>query len=747
MKKNIITLLLAGELAAAACCSAQDYLRYVDPYIGSGGHGHVFVGASMPFGAIQAGPQNIFKGWDWCSGYHYSDSIIIGFSHTHLNGTGCADLGDIQVMPYTGDIRTRRGEQDDISGSCASYYSHKNETVSPDYYSLLMDNGVRAELTATTRVAYHRYTFTGEKPARVLVNLREGNGFTPVESSIRLKDKYTVIGHKIVHGWSPEHRVYFALRTEQPITDLLVFNDDTPAGKDSLRGVGVKGVLIFDKSLKNLNMKVSISSVSAENALENIETELPHWDFDKVRKASQKAWNAELSRVKVEDSDERAKRIFYTAMYHTLIAPTTYCDVNGEYRGHDKLVHHAEGINYSTFSLWDTYRALHPWFTIIQSDRVGDMINSMLSIFDQQGKLPVWPLLGGETNQMPGYSGVPVVCDAALKGIGGFDRTRALNAAVRSAENRNQNAVSWVLDNEYIPCDKVSEATSVAMEYAVDDWGIAALSKRLGDMKTAAEFEKRSQYYRHYMDTSIRFIRPKLLDGSWLTPYNPFQSIHGGTGYFAEGTGWQYTFLVPQDPYGLIGLMGGDKGFINKIDSLFQVNGDMGAQASADISGLIGQYAHGNEPSHHIAYLYPYAGRQWRTAEIVRYIQEHFYTDKTDGIIGNEDCGQMSSWHILSALGFYQVNPSCGIYTFGSPLFEKATLNMPNGKRFTITTKNNNRQNIYIQSVRLNGRPYNNSYIRYKDIVAGGNLEFEMGAQPNKLFGADPEYRPYNENR
>ena len=516
---------------------AQNYLRYVDPYIGSGGHGHVFVGASVPFGTIQVGPQNIFKGWDWCSGYHYSDSIVIGFSHTHLSGTGCTDLGDLQMMPFTGQVRTKRGEQNDISNSCASYYKHENETVAPDYYALLMDNGIRVELTATERVALHRYHFPDTKENHVLINLKEGNGFNAVASSIRLVDANTIEGFRVVNGWSPEHRIYFRIKTDKPVEDLLVFHDDTPAGSKALTGKEVKGVLVLGEGHSDLCLKVAISSVSCENAAQNMAAELPHWDFDRVRKESRKKWNAELARVDVVDKDERARKIFYTAMYHTLIAPTTYCDVNGEFRGHDQQIYQAKDWrNYSTFSLWDTYRALHPWFTIIQTDRVGDMVNSMLSIFDQQGKLPIWPLIGGETNQMPGYSAVPVIADAYLKGIGGFDGERAFQACVKSATYRKQNGVPYVLDQEYIPCDKVGEATSIAMEYAVDDWGIAAMAKKMGKETEAELFERRSRYYRHYFDSEIGFIRPRNADGSWLTPYDPFQSIHGGQGYFCEGT-------------------------------------------------------------------------------------------------------------------------------------------------------------------------------------------------------------------
>lgn len=745
MKKFLVMLFLFPAIVVSSIAGNRNYLRYVDPYIGSGGHGHVFVGASVPFGTVQVGPQNIFKGWDWCSGYHFSDSVMIGFSHTHLSGTGCTDLGDIQLMPFTGTVRTLRGEQNDISGSCSSYYSHDNEKVSPYYYSIGLDNGVDVELTASRRVAFHRYSFPEGAAPHVLVNLKEGNGFPSVAAYIKLVDKHTVVGYRIVKGWAPEHRVYFAIESDWPIKELLVFNDDMPAGETELEGEGVKGVLNFGNETGVLSLKVSISSVSSENALENIKVEVPHWNFEKVMQDSREAWERELERVDIETSDERLKKIFYTAMYHTMIAPTTYCDVNGEFRGHDNKIRKANWVNYSTFSCWDTYRALHPWFTIIQNDKVGDMVNSMLSICDQQGKLPIWPLLGGETNQMPGYGGIPIVSDAVVKGIKGIDADRALSCAVQSATLRKQSGIDYVLDMEYIPADRVFEATSKAMEYAVGDWGIAAMAHKLGKDDIKRTFSKRAGYWRHYFDGTIRFIRPKFYDGSWLTPYDPFQSVHGGTGYFAEGTGWQYTFFVPQDPYGLISSMGGDDAFCCRMDSLFTVSGDMGPQASADISGLIGQYAHGNEPSHHIIYLYNYAGQQWKTAEKVRFVQKNFYTDKTDGIIGNEDCGQMSAWFILSSLGFYQVNPSCGVYSFGSPMFDKATLNMPGGKRFTIETENNTEGNIYIRSVELNGKPYTKSFIRYEDIVGGGHLKFIMGPDPDYDFGAAPEDRPYNE--
>ncbi len=721
---------------------ATDYTAYVDPYIGSGEHGHVFVGANVPFGAVQVGPQNIFKGWDWCSGYHYSDSIIIGFSHTHLSGTGCSDLGDILLMPYTGEVRTLRGEQDNIKGAASSYYSHANESVEPGYYSLLMDNGVKAELTATERVALHRYTYPAEGERRLLINLKEGIGDVAYDTYLKKVDEYTVEGYRFSKGWSPRHKVFFTLKSEQPIASLAVFNDDQPAGNDELKGESVKGVITFKSDAPTVLVKVAISSVSCENALANLQAELADWNFDGVRNEATRKWNEQLACIDIDTPDERAKKIFYTAMYHMFIAPTLYCDVNGDFRGHDDKVYtNNTWKNYSTFSLWDTYRTLHPLFTIIKPQYVPDLVNSMLSIYDQQEKLPIWPLIGGETNQMPGYSAVPVIADAYLKGITGFDAERAYQAMVASSVYEKQNGVPYVLEKGYIPCDKVREATSIAMEYAADDWGIALMAKKMGKTDDYQTYLKRGKYYAQYFDKSINFIRPKMNDGSWRTPYDPFRSVHS-VGDFCEGNGWHYTFFVPQHPEGLIALMGGDAPFIAKLDSLFTAEGEMGAEASPDISGLIGMYAHGNEPSHHVTYLYSYAGEPWKTAEKVRFIQDEFYTDQPEGVIGNEDCGQMSAWHVMSAMGFYQVNPSNGVYVFGSPLFPKATIHLPEGKTFEIVAQNNNKENIYIQSVTLNGQPYEKSYILYEDIMKGGNLTFVMGNTPNKAFGAAPENRP-----
>ena len=744
---KLLALTSCFLLATGSGVAQRDYskseglLQYVDPYIGSGYHGHVFVGTSVPYGMVQLGPSNIHKGWDWCSGYHYSDSILIGFSHTHLSGTGCTDLGDILIMPLN-EIRTPRGNQDDIRDGYASRYSHDNEIARPEYYSLLLDRyNIKAELAATDRVGFHRYTYPEGKPASILIDLREGNGSNAYDSYIRKIDDYTVEGYRYVRGWSPSRKVYFVLKSDKKIEQFTAYDDNTPKPWDQLKVASVKSVLTFG-NVKQVKIKVAISSVSCANAAMNLQEELSHWDFDKTVKMSAGRWNKELARMTVETDDEASKRTFYTAHYHTMIAPTLYCDVNGEYRGMNDMIYtDPKKVNYTTLSLWDTYRALHPLMTIIQPEMVDNVVNSMLSIYRQQDKLPIWPLMSGETNQMPGYSSVPVIADAYLKGFTGFDAEEALQAMKATATYEKQKGVPYVIEKGYIPADKIHEATSIAMEYAVDDWGIAAMARKMGKTGDAATYAKRAHYYKNYFDSSIHFIRPKLEDGSWRTPYDPARSIHT-VGDFCEGNGWQYTFFAPQDPYGLIELFGGDKPFVAKLDNFFTNNDSMGEGASSDITGLIGQYAHGNEPSHHVAYLYAYAGEQWKTAEKVRFIMDEFYTDRPEGIIGNEDCGQMSAWYLLSSMGLYQVNPSDGVFVFGSPCFKKVEMKVRGGKTFTVEAPNNNKENIYIQKVYLNGKPYNKSYIIYDDIINGSTLKFVMGKKPNKNFGKAPANRP-----
>ncbi|MGI4735345.1 MAG: GH92 family glycosyl hydrolase [Janthinobacterium lividum] len=734
-------LLLAGGKAAQA--QAPRLTSYVDPLIGTGGHGHVFIGANVPFGAVQLGPQNIFKGWDWCSGYHYSDSLLIGFSHTHLSGTGGSDLGDVLIMPYTGALKTDKGQQNAPHQGYLSRYSHQREVARPGYYAVTLDDyGIRAELTSTERVGMHRYTFPKDgKPARVIIDLKEGIDDKATDTYLEQVDAQTFVGHRFSKGWAKNQQLFFAIKTSAPVPAFALYNDAQSLTGKSGKGASVKGVFTFAKAPASLQLKVGISPVSAANALANIQAELPGWDFAQVQKAAEQKWNQELGKVTIESQDPAVRRIFYTALYHAWFAPALFNDANNDYRGTDgKVYPKAPFSNYSIFSLWDTYRTEHALFTLAQPERVGGMMQSMLAIGQQQGKLPIWHLLGNETNTMVGYSAVPALAEAYIKGTPGLDGQQVL-AAMKAASTRDDEGVNYVKTLGFIPADKESESVAKAMEYAIDDWSIAQVAKKLGAQADYQEYSKRAKYYQKYYDPHTRFMRGLTTDGKFQLPFDPIQSIHRQNNY-TEGNAWQYTWLVPHDVPGLIKLFGSDAAFTQKLDSLFLVKGSLGASASPDISGLIGMYAHGNEPSHATTYLYAYAGQQWKTAEKVRQVLHEMYLDKPDGISGNEDCGQMSAWYILSALGFYPVSPSSGAYVLGSPIVDKATIRLPQGKSFVVNVQHNSPQNRYIQSAMLNGQPYANAYLLHRDIVAGGTLQLTMGPQPNRAFGAAAANRP-----
>ena len=747
MKSTMIVsaafLLLAGCATQSESGAKQDVLQYVDPYIGSAAHGHVFVGASVPFGAVQVGPTNITQGWDWCSGYNYSDSVVRGFSQLHLSGTGIGDLGDVLMMPYLGPLRTMTGTQQDPTSGYSAHYSHDHETVAPGYYSVqLSDNDIKVELTASKRVALQKYEFPGTDSARVIIDLEQGIGWDqPVQTHISRLNDTTLVGYRFSKGWANDQRLWFAIRSSEPINRWDVFDSTAFKSNDSLTAVRTKGVISYGKDLKSVSFKIGISPVSTQGALGNIDAEMPGWNFAAIKDSAQSSWRKALATIEIETPDTAKKRIFYTAMYHSMIDPALFNDHDSTYRGTDKKVYeHAPFDNYSVFSMWDTYRALNPLYTLIQRPRVTDFINSMLAIYRQQGKLPVWHLNGNETNCMVGYSAAPVIADAIVKGLDGFDKELAMEALVKTATN-GEFGLNYLKDLGYIPADKENESVSKALEYAVDDGSIALAAKKLGKTELYDTFSKRAQYYRRYFDSTTGFMRGVMSDGSFRSPFNPFQSVHRENDY-TEGNAWQYIWLVPQDVHGLIGLFGGDEPFVRKLDSLFVVTGDLGAQASPDISGLIGMYAQGNEPEHHVPYLYAYAGQSWKTAEKVHEIATKFYTDKPDGLCGNDDCGEMSGWYVLSSLGFYQVNPASGVFVFGTPFFDKATVHVAEGKTFVVTAGSLTDKNIYIQSVQLNGKPYTKSYITYQDIMNGGTLEFTMGATPNKDFGKAAADRP-----
>lgn len=752
LRAGLAGALLVGLLATDAPAQTKPAARpqaaprltsFVDPLIGSGGHGHVFVGANVPFGAVQLGPQNIYKGWDWCSGYHYSDSLLIGFSHTHLSGTGCADLGDVLLMPYTGPVRLDKGRQTAPHGGYLSRYSHQRETVRPGYYAVTLDDyKIRAELTSTARVGLHRYSFpAGAADARIIIDLQEGINDRATDTYLEQRDARTFVGYRFSRGWAADQRLYFAIRTSVAVPQFALYDSVQALPGKAGRGRAVKGLCSWAKSPGRVLLKVGISPVSADNALANIDAELPGWDFEQVRQAADAAWNRELGKLTIETPDPALRRTLYTALYHALFAPHLFNDANRDYRGTDKQVYRrAPFQNYTTFSLWDTYRAEHSLLTLVAPERVPDMMQSMLAIHRQQGKLPIWHLMGNETNTMVGYSAAPALAEAYLKGTPGLDGQQVL-AALKASSTRDDQGVQYLKQLGFIPADKEPESVAKALEYALDDWSIAQVARKLGQADDYATYSARALYYKKYFDPHTRFMRGVNADGRFKTPFNPVLPNPQETAY-TEGNAWQYTFLVPHDVPGLIGLLGGDAPFAAKLDSLFTVQASLGTEAVPDISGLVGQYAHGNEPSHATAYLYAYAGQQWKTAQRVRHILRELYHDQPDGVSGNEDCGQMSAWYLLSALGFYPVSPSSGAYVLGSPLADRATLRLPGGKTFVVQALGNSPQNVYIQSATLNGRPYPYSYLLHRDIVAGGTLRLTMGPQPNPSFGTAPEHRP-----
>ncbi|WP_158797199.1 GH92 family glycosyl hydrolase [Pedobacter sp. L105] len=743
-RKTAYLTLICGVIFSTASVAQTNLTQYVDPIIGSSGHGHVFVGANVPFGAVQLGPINVFEGWDWCSGYHYSSNTIVGFTHTHLSGTGIGDLNDVLIMPATGTLHLNKGTKEDTENGYLSTFSHDHEVTKAGYYSVVLDKyHIKAELTATERVGFHRYTFAPnqDKP-HVMLDLGDGIGWDrPVDTYIKQVDPTTLVGYRYSAGWAKDQRLYFAIKLSQPIDHLVLYDSTVVVPGVAGKAVRMKAVLNFKSINKNvLQLKVGISPVSYENALANITAEAPGWSFDEIVAQSTSKWNKELSKIQIKGSDD-VKKVFYTAMYHTMIAPSIYNDANGDYLGTDKKVYHQPGFNnYTTFSLWDTYRAFHPLYTILHPDKVSDIVNTFLAIYKQQGLLPVWHLMGNETNTMIGYHAVPIIVDAYLKGFRNYDTALAYEAIKKSAMQQT-DGIEYIQQLKYIPADKVGEAVAKGLEYAIDDYCIAQMAKAMHKMDDYAYFSKRAELYSNYFDPRVQFMRGKLADGSFRTPFDPIASVHRKDDY-TEGNGWQYTWLVPQDPEGLIQLFGGEAGFTKKLDSLFTMKAVKEAGSSPDISGLVGQYAQGNEPDHHTPYLYAYAGQPWKTARVIRSITDSLYTSKPDGLCGNEDLGQMSSWYVFSAMGFYPVNPANGNYVIGSPQVDDAVIHVSATKTFEIKAEGNSKTNIYIQRAELNGKTYPFSYLKHTDIIAGGKLTLFMGDQPSATWGVKMEDRP-----
>ncbi len=719
--------LWATVVFVAACLGVSarqtQLVSRIDPYIGTGGHGHVFLGANVPFGLVQLGPVQPIEGWDWCSGYNYAGTQLTGFSHTRLSGTGVGDLGDLLVMPVAD------------AGQRTAPFSHADETVRPGYYSVrLARPAVLAELTATQRVGFHRYTYTSSSDSLLLtLDLRQGinEGIDDARMTDCLLTSETptrLTGLRRTSGWAKDRHIYFSMEFSRPVTVVR---------RDSFS----RAVLAFANDGTPLMVKVALSAVDIDHAKKNMAAELPGWDFDAAAARASSEWERQLSRIEVSGSDERALRIFYTSFFHTMTAPSVYSDVDGCYRGADGEVHRAGHTTFTTFSLWDTYRSAHPLMTLVFPEMQRDFARTFLDIFREQGKLPIWHLWGNETDCMVGSPCVPVLGDLVGKGFCEGFEDEAYHA-MRTSMMRDERSLGLLRQYGFIPYDLESEGYTVskALEYCLADDAVARIARRLGKTDDAAYFQQRSRSYAKYFDSSTGFMRAVSSTGAFRTPFNPFYAGYDDNDY-TEGNAWQYTFLVPHDAHGLITLFGGERPFVAKLDSLFTTETPEGTEQAPDVTGFVGQYAQGNEPSHHAIYLYHYAGQPAKAFPRLHQMMQEQYLDQPDGLSGNEDVGQMSAWYVLSAVGLYQPEPSSGRYLIGSPLFDKATLHVGQGRTFTVKTVGGDKDRIYIQKATLNGRPYTRSYIDFADIARGGELVLTMGARPSH-WGTAKAARP-----
>lgn len=714
MRTNYLSRLLSVAAlvvcfsATAVAATVQNLTQYVNQYVGTGGHGHTFMGANVPFGLVQLGPTEPTRGWDWCSGYYYDDDELIGFGHMHLSGTGIGCLGDVAFLPVKDFKQT------------STRFKHEAEKVHPGYYSVqLTDPNVLVELTATERCGFHRYTFKDGAKAQLALDLSQCIGWDKLNDCLLTQESATrLTGFRRSNGWAADRRIYFSIDFSQPVTVHRL---------DSMERV----VVSVADNTKPLLVKVALSPVSIDKAKLNMQAEMAGWDFDATVKAADDAWNRELARIQIQTNDQTKKRVFYTAMYHLMTSCSKFNDVDREYRGADGKVHKADFTNYTTLSLWDTYRAAHPLMTVAFPEMQRDFAQTFLNIYKQQGRLPVWHLMGSETDCMVGNPGAIVLADLTMKGFV-EDKELALEA-LKATQMKDIRSLGLLKEHGYIPwnLEPENETVAKALEYCAADDGVAKVAKLLGKVDDYEYFFNRSRSYKKYYDPETRFMRAVGTDGKFRLPFNPFFAEHR-TNDYTEGNAWQYTFLVPHDVKGLIQLFGSDKAFMSKLDSLFFVEGWAGDNASPDMSGMTGQYAHGNEPSHHVIYMYNYAGRPDKAAPLLRKMLNEMYLDQPDGLSGNEDVGQMSAWYILSSVGLYQVDPVGGRFVIGSPLFDKATVNVGAGKTFTVVAKNNSDRNIYVQSARLNGKALKNSYIEFNDIRHGGTLELQMGPKPSK---------------
>jgi len=731
-------------LMLASCSERHEYSRFVNPMVGTDAHGHTFPGATMPFGMVKLSPDTRTTTWDGCSGYHYSDKTIIGFSHVHFSGTGTGGGGDIMFMPTTGKVQLQEGSEEDPSSGYRSAFSHEDEVAEPGYYKVkLLDDNIVAELTTTVRAGLHKYEFPKTNQANVILDLTHGIDDKIDSLYLKIIDDKTIAGFRHSYGsLNGNHTTYFFAEFSEPFLNYGVsMNDNEPEKLNEAGSKNVKAFFTFDASYgKPVLMKIGISKVDIDGAEKNLKAEIPDLDFERVRKEAREAWNKELKRIEIKTENVEQKRIFYTALYHSFIHPDIAIDVDGRYLSADHKVHkNTEFVNYTTFSLWDTFWALHPLYTIIQRDRTTQIIRSFLDRYENYVNLPIMEFAGTEGYAMIGYHSLPVIADAYVKGIRGYDVDETLKAMKQLADSRFRDGKTEYLQLGYIPYDKYSQSVSRTLEYSYDDWCVSRVAKGISE-KDFELFSQRGQFYRNLYDASTGFMRPKDSNGRWLSPFDPLEANK----HYTEANAYQYSLFVPQDIQGLIELMGGEDVFDRWLDKCFNLNAN--SENPVDMTGIFGQYIQGNEPSHHMAYLYNYIGKPWKTQDWVRKISENLYTDKPDGLCGNDDAGQMSAWYVFSAMGFYPVTPGMDYYVIGSPLFDEVRMELENGKVFVVRAPNASRENRYVKTVRFNGKPYKKSYIKHDDIMKGGELIFEMGDKPNKKWATAKEDRPWSDS-
>ncbi len=738
----------------ADASSDEDLTQYVNIHVGLGGHGHTFPGATVPFGAVQLSPDTYTKGWDWCSGYHDTDSSLMGFSHTHLSGTGCGDLLDVLLIPNVGDVKWQPGSRENPSEGYRAPFSHSDEVMTPGFYSVVLkDRSILAELTATERTGLHRYTFHNGAATHFILDFMHSydDPSNPVtDATLNVVGEDTLTGGRTVHSWANGRKIFFAAQFSKPFSKAELWQETAvmPAGSTTAKGNVTKAAVYYSdvQAGDTILVRVGISGVSVENALANLKTEMPGWDFDATRATAKQKWQTELSRIRIETTDDNTRAVFYSSLYHMMCAPQMFDDANGEYRGMDGQVHKLTGNNhnYSSYSLWDTFRALHPSFTLFQQERVPGFVNCLISMSEQSPQgMPVWPLMGEETGTMTGYHSASVIAEACAKNFPDIDWKRAYVPMRQRNMVDNWRGLGYYRSMGYIPADKEEEAVSKQLEYNYNDYAVSMIAEKLGahdDVKTQRE---RAKNYRNVFDPKTEFIRAKLADGKFTEPFNPIDLGHTDKYRdYTESNAWQTTFGIMHDVKGYMELWGGRTPFVTKLDALFTVPSTLPANAPPDIAGLVGQYAHGNEPSHHIAYLYVYAGQPWKTQARVNSLLKTMYTNTPDGLQGNEDCGQMSAWYVMSAMGLYAVSPASATYVLTSPLVDKATIRVKDGKTLTIEAKRTSPDAIYIQSVTINGKKSNKLWVKHEEIASGGNITFELGETPNKELGTAVNVAP-----